>query len=342
MQILQIAINGLSQGCVYALVALGFVLIYKATETVNFAQGELMMVGGFTALIAMQVWGLPFWLALLLAVAGAALFAFAIERFLLRPLMGQPAFTLVLMTLAASMVLRGGVMMIPGLGTETHVFATPWHDMEFRMGELQINADRLVVVATTALLALALFIGFRYTRIGIAMQAASQNQIAAHYVGIPVEGLNTVVWALSGATAAIAGVLLAPMTFVHVGMGFVGIKALPAAVLGGFASLPGAFAVLGFWLAYELGWWAGADALAAITLALLWPDVRMLVALAIGHLALALVMRLGWSGLGAPAIGRPRHLDEAELERLGAPGLPALVLAVAVLAGWQWMAAASR
>ena len=107
-------------------------------------------------------------------------------------------------------------------------------------------------------------------------------------------------------------------------------------------SLPGAFAILGFWLAYELGWWAGADALAAITLALLWPDVRMLVALAIGHLALALGMRLGWRGLGTPAIGRPRHLDEEELERLGAPGLPALVLAVALLAGWHWMAAASR
>jgi branched-chain amino acid transport system permease protein len=241
MQLFQLLLNGLSQGCVYALVALGFVLIYKATETVNFAQGELMMVGGFIALIALGPLGLPFWLAFVLAMAGSAALGFGLERFLLRPLLGQPAFTLVLMTLAVSLVLRGVVMMIPGLGTETHVLEAPWRDVTFNWGGLQVNADRLVVMAATVALALALFLGFRFTRIGIAMQAASQNQIAAHYVGIPVERLNALVWALSGGVAAIAGVLLAPMTFVHVGMGFVGLKALPAAVLGGFASLPGAF-----------------------------------------------------------------------------------------------------
>ena len=108
------------------------------------------------------------------------------------------------------------------------------------------------------------------------------------------------------------------------------------------ASLPGAFAILGFWLAYELGWSAGADALAAITLALLWPDVRLLLALAIGHLALALAMRLGGRELEALTIGRPRRLADAELERLGAPGLPALVLAVTVLAGWHWVSGAGH
>ncbi len=241
MQALQLLLNGLSQGCVYALVALGFVLIYKATETVNFAQGELMMVGGFVALIALGPMGLPFWLAFVFAVAGTAALGYALERFLLRPLLGQPAFTLVLMTLAVSMVLRGVVMMIPGLGTETHVLEAPWREATLRWGPLQMDADRLIVMAATGVLAVALFVGFRFTRIGIAMQAASQNQIAAHYVGIPVERLNALVWGLSGAVAALAGVLLAPMTFVHVGMGFIGLKALPAAVLGGFASLPGAF-----------------------------------------------------------------------------------------------------
>jgi branched-chain amino acid transport system permease protein len=241
MQAFQLFINGFSQGCVYALVALGFVLIYKATETVNFAQGELMMVGGFIALIALGPMGMPFWVALVMALAGSALLGFGLERFLLRPLLGQPAFTLVLMTLAISMVLRGAVMMIPDWGTETHALDTPWREVVFKWSGLQIDADRLTVIVTTAALAVVLFLGFRYTRVGIAMQAASQNQIAAHYVGIPVERLNALVWGLSGAVAALAGVLLAPMTFVHVGMGFVGLKALPAAVLGGFASLPGAF-----------------------------------------------------------------------------------------------------
>jgi branched-chain amino acid transport system permease protein len=241
MQALQLLLNGMAQGCVYALVALGFVLIYKATETVSFVQGELMMVGGFIALISMGPLALPFWLAFVFAVAGTAAMGYGMERFLLRQLLGQPAFTLVLMTLAVGMVLRGLVMMIPGIGTETHVLEAPWREATVAWGGLQLNADRLVVMFVTAVLALLLFVGFRFTRIGIAMQAASMNQIAAHYVGIPVERLNTFVWALSGGVAALAGVLLAPMTFVHVGMGFVGLKALPAAVLGGFASLPGAF-----------------------------------------------------------------------------------------------------
>lgn len=241
MQTLQLLLNGMAQGCVYALVALGFVLIYKATETVSFVQGELMMVGGFIALISMGPLALPFWLAFVFALAGTAAMGYGMERFLLRQLLGQPAFTLVLMTLAVGMVLRGLVMMIPGIGTETHVLQAPWREATLAWGGLQLNADRLVVMFVTAVLALLLFVGFRFTRIGIAMQAASMNQIAAHYVGIPVERLNTFVWALSGGIAALAGVLLAPMTFVHVGMGFVGLKALPAAVLGGFASLPGAF-----------------------------------------------------------------------------------------------------
>jgi branched-chain amino acid transport system permease protein len=241
MQALQLLLNGMAQGCVYSLVALGFVLIYKATETVSFVQGELMMVGGFIALISMGPLALPFWLAFVFAVAGTAAMGYGMERFLLRQLLGQPAFTLVLMTLAVGMVLRGLVMMIPGIGTETHVLEAPWREATLAWGGLQLNADRLVVMFVTAVLALLLFVGFRFTRIGIAMQAASMNQIAAHYVGIPVERLNTFVWALSGGVAALAGVLLAPMTFVHVGMGFVGLKALPAAVLGGFASLPGAF-----------------------------------------------------------------------------------------------------
>lgn len=241
MALLQLLLNGIAQGCVYSLVALGFVLIYKSTETVSFVQGELMMVGGFVALIVMGPLALPFWLALVVAVSGTAALALGIERWLLRPLMGQPAFTLVLMTLAVGLVLKGLVMMIPGIGTETHALQVPWRDLSVQWAGLQINADRLVVMGVTAVLGLLLFLGFLRTRVGVAMQAASMNQIAAHYVGIPVERLNALAWALSGAVAALAGVLLAPMTFVHVGMGHVGLKALPAAVLGGFASLPGAF-----------------------------------------------------------------------------------------------------
>jgi hypothetical protein len=122
-----------------------------------------------------------------------------------------------------------------------------------------------------------------------------------------------------------------------------GCAMLASAVLvayGGPAA-PGAVAIVGFWMAYELGWWAGADALAAIALALVWPDVRLLVSLAVAHLVLAVCMR--WTGRTATGFRwRPRRLDDAELEQLGVPGLPAMVLAVALLAGWHLAATITR
>jgi len=110
----------------------------------------------------------------------------------------------------------------------------------FKWGGVVIGASQIVVVASTALLCLLLFLVFKYARVGIAMQAASQNQLAAYYMGIPVKRLNGLVWALAAAVAAVAGLLLAPITFVHANMGLIGLKAFPAAVIGGFTSLPGA------------------------------------------------------------------------------------------------------
>jgi len=116
----------------------------------------------------------------------------------------------------------------------------PYKDQTFQWGGLMINAEQAVVVFVTALLCLALFLLFRYSKLGIAMQAMSQNQLAAYYMGIPVKRLNSLVWALAATVAAVAGLLLAPITFVHANMGFIGLKAFPAAVVGGFGSLPGA------------------------------------------------------------------------------------------------------
>jgi branched-chain amino acid transport system permease protein len=109
-----------------------------------------------------------------------------------------------------------------------------------RLGGLVISAEQAVVIASTALLCGGLYAMFRYSKLGIAMQATSQNQLAAYYMGIPVKRINGLVWGLAAAVAAIAGLLLAPITFVHANMGFIGLKAFPAAVVGGFGSLPGA------------------------------------------------------------------------------------------------------
>ena len=131
--------------------------------------------------------------------------------------------------------------MIPGIGTETHTLPVPYKDMTLRAGRLVLAYEQLAVIGATARAVRCCCIAlFRYSKLGIAMQAASQNQLAAYYMGIPVQRLNGLVWGLSAAVATIAGLLLAPITFVHANMGFIGLKAFPAAVVGGFGSLPGA------------------------------------------------------------------------------------------------------
>jgi branched-chain amino acid transport system permease protein len=240
LQLLQIIISGIAQGCIYGLIALGFVLIYKATETVNFAQGELMMLGAFCGLALMTVLGFPFWLAVLSAIAAMALFGIGLERVVIRPILGQPAFSVVMLTIGIGYVTRGLITMIPTIGTETHTLPVPYKDQAWNVGALVLNVEQMVVIAATALLSALLYAMFRFTKLGIAMQASSQNQLAAYYMGIPVKRLNGLVWGLAASVAAVAGLLLAPITFVHANMGFIGLKAFPAAVVGGFGSLPGA------------------------------------------------------------------------------------------------------
>ncbi len=240
MQFLQLIISGAAQGCIYGLIALGFVLIYKATETVTFAQGDLMMLGAFAGLVLMTMLGFPYWLAVPSVIAAMAVFGALTERIVIRPVLGQPAFSIVMLTIGISYIARGLITMVPVIGTETHTLPVPYKDQTLRLGELVVAYEHLVVIGATGLLCALLYALFRYSKIGIAMQATSQNQIAAYYMGIPVQRLNGLVWGLAAAVAAIAGLLLAPITFVHVNMGYIGLKAFPAAVVGGFGSLPGA------------------------------------------------------------------------------------------------------
>ena len=244
MQLLQLIIGGAAIGCIYALIALGFVLIYKATETVNFAQGDLMMIGGFVGLSAMTLGGMPFWAAFLATVAAMLLVGMATERLVLRPLLGQPAFTVVMVTIGLGYLGRGVVTMIPYWGTETHTLPVPYKDEVIWFGEtgkgLVVSVEHIAIIVATVLLVALLYAFFRYTKLGIAMQATSQNQLAAFYMGIPVRRVNMMIWGLSSAICGVAALLLAPITFVHANMGFVGLKAFPAAVIGGFGSIPGA------------------------------------------------------------------------------------------------------
>ena len=239
-QLLQLTVAGVAQGCVYALVALGFVLIYKATETVNFAQGDLMMLGAFFALTATVAMGWPYWATILFAIAVMAVVGMVLERVVLRPVLGQPAFTVVMITIGVGYVLRGVVTMVPGWGSDTFTLPTPFSEGVLKLGPIIFAVQQVAVIAMTSALCLVLYLFFRYSKLGVAIQATSQNQLAAAYMGIPVRRVNMLVWGLSASVATFAGILLAPVTFVHSNMGFIGLKAFPAAVVGGFGSVPGA------------------------------------------------------------------------------------------------------
>jgi branched-chain amino acid transport system permease protein len=240
VQFVQQLVSGTAIGCVYALVALGFVLIYKATEVVNFAQGELLMIGAFLAYTLIAIAGLDFWLGGLLAVGLAAGFGFLLERVVVRPIVGQPVFAIVMVTIGIGFVARSVATMIPGWGVDTHVLKTPFSNRTVAVGAVVLSQDHVAIITLTVLLCAALFLFFSRTTLGMAMQATSQNQLAAYYVGIPVKTVFSLIWGISAGVAAFAGVLLAPIAFVHANMGFIGIKAFPAAVLGGFGSVPGA------------------------------------------------------------------------------------------------------
>src|SRR5450759_1185340 len=182
LDFVQQLVSGIALGCVYGLIALGFVLVYKATEVVNFAQGDLMMLGGFFAFTFIGILGFNYWVGFAAAVAAMSLF-----------------------------------------------------------GMLVLAYDKLSVIAATIILCALLYMFFNRTTLGTAMRASSENMLAAYYMGIPVKRVVSIVWAISAAVATCAGVLLAPITFIHSNVGLVlGLKAFPAAVLGGFGSIPGA------------------------------------------------------------------------------------------------------
>lgn len=238
LELVQISVNGAALGCIYGLIALGFVLIYKATEMVNFAQGDLLMLGAFVAYTFIAELGMSYWLGLALAVAVLATFGYFLDALILRWVIGQPQFAVVMLTIGLGFVLRtiAGTLW----GYDPVSFETPFTNKMFGGEALAIGQENVAIIVGTLLLCALLFLFFRYTRVGVAMQAASQNQLAAYYMGIPVRRIFSLIWAISAGVAVVAGVLVSPLTLIDPNMGFIGIKAFAAAVLGGFGSIPGA------------------------------------------------------------------------------------------------------
>jgi branched-chain amino acid transport system permease protein len=240
VDVLQLIVSGLANGCVYGLIAMGFVLIYKATEAVNFAQGDFMMLGAFICLglTNSQFMGLPFLLAAPLAILIMGAFGYALDLVVVRRMSGQSQIAVIILTIALGFVLR----FVAGLiwGHQPLSLESPIAGRDIRFGGLVLGLDEIAVIAVTVLMTFVLWLYFNRTKLGVAMQASSQNQLAAYYMGIPVKRVQSLVWALAGMVAAVAGILFASKGAIDPSVGLLGIKAFAAAVIGGFGSLPGA------------------------------------------------------------------------------------------------------
>lgn len=228
---------GISQGCAYGLIALGFVLIYKATEVVNFAHGEFMMLGAFAVLTIAESTGWGFWPSFVLGCLSIGGVGYLVDAQVMRRIIGQSQASIFILTVAFGFIFRSLAGMIFGWNTQS--LDTPF-DGRIAIGSIEIGTDRIAIVVATVLLVAALYLFFGRTRVGIAMQASSQNQLAAYYMGIPVKRLVSFTWAIGAMIAASAGALLAPVTQVDTTIGLLGIKALAGAIVGGFGSIPGA------------------------------------------------------------------------------------------------------
>ena len=238
MEVIQLLISGTSQGCVYGLIALGFVLIYKATEMVNFAQGDIMMLGAFFAFTYISILEFNFFIALAATIVTMAALGALLERTILRSMIGEPPFSVLMLTIGLGFIIRAAAGAI--WGNEPRSIPTPYAGGVLSYGEVIVGYENIVIILGTLLLCGFLFLFFKFSRMGIAMQAVSQNQLAAYYLGVPVKRIYSLVWALSAIISAVAGILIAPVSLINPLMGFIGIKAFAAAIVGGFGSLPGA------------------------------------------------------------------------------------------------------
>lgn len=238
VSLLQLTLNGLATGAIYALVALGLVITYKATEVLNFAHGDVLMASSFVGWGLIVGWGWPFWLAALATVALAAAVCWGIDARVMRAIVGQPQFAGVMLTIAIAFMIRGLVSMF--FGPESRSYPTPWSGQTTQLGPVVVTDLSLVIIGMALLLTAGLFVFLRRTALGVSIQAASQNQLAAYLSGIRVKWVTSLVWAIAGAVSGICGLLLAPIALVDISLWIVVLKALAALVLGGFGSIPGA------------------------------------------------------------------------------------------------------
>ena len=236
--LLALVLNGASIGLMYSLIALGFVLVYKATDAINFAQGEFVMLAGLIVAVTLGFEGMPLVAAVVIVLAVMIAFGFGLERIVLRPLLGRPVVAVIMATIGLAAVLRGLGPVI--LGSETRALSLPIGDEPITLSSASLPPIQVL----GAVVAIVFFLGFSWffkkSRMGVAMRAVADNQQVAQAMGINVERYFAYAWAMAGVVSALGGIVWGSMLGVDVHLALVGLKVFPVVILGGLDSVGGA------------------------------------------------------------------------------------------------------
>jgi len=236
--LLQLAVTGFALGMVYALIAIGFVIILRCSEAFNIAQGHFVMIGGYLGYTFLVAFGLPIWASLLLAIVTAIIMGLLIERLTLRPLVGQPVLAVIMMTIALSTVFEGLATLIWGGEYKTYHGVLP--TVTLRLGELSIPSETSIGMIVSVVAVAILMLLFRYTKIGLAMRATADDIQVVQSAGIKVTSVYALSWGIACVVGVIGGILLGGVSGVMIPLAEVGIKAFAVVLLGGVNSIGGA------------------------------------------------------------------------------------------------------
>ena len=235
---LQLVVSGFALGMVYALVAIGFVIILKCSQAFNIAQGQFVMIGGYLGFTFLVTFNLPVWASILAAIAVAIVMGLVVERFALRPLVGKPVLAIIMMTIALATILDGLATLIWGGEYKTYHGVLP--TLSLSLGGISVPSETLIGVIVAIVVVAILMIIFRYTRRGLAMMATAEDEQVVQTAGIRVTTVYALSWVIAAVTGVISGILLGGVSGVMIPMSEVGLKALAVVLLGGIDSIGGA------------------------------------------------------------------------------------------------------
>jgi branched-chain amino acid transport system permease protein len=238
VEFFQFLISGLAVGSVYGLVALGFVLIFKSTDVFNFAQGDLLTVGGYALFVSLSTLNLPLIPAIVVTLLFGGLLGVALQQIVFRPMLGQPLLTVVMVTIALSLVIRAILLIV--FGPQEKVLPSTLPDDSLDILGLRISTLDLTVMGVAAVFVTAFALFFKYSKIGLQMRAVAENSEAAAMSGVDSNKIFMVAFGIGTLTAAVGGVLIGNLQLVSPQLTTLGLLAFPAAVIGGLTSIPGA------------------------------------------------------------------------------------------------------